>query len=589
MAISETTNNGLFTVDRNWTVTYWNSQAENLLKVRAKDIIGKNLWEQFSGAIPLDFLEFYHKAFVQNSPNSFEEYWAEKGGWMDVITYHLPDSFSISFKSKSSPPYSTTPEQRVDILTEVYRLVSEVTDDCLWEWNLRNKEVFWIDGGHKRLFGYQIENALLPQSFWEARLHPDDKSRVLIKFNRAITSVDQCTWEDEYRFRKANGEYALVRDRGHIIYDEHKKALRMIGVTQDITSTKLTESQLFESERKLSLIARQTINAIIITDIDGKITWVNSAFTRITEYEIEEVVGKIPGDLLFGRDTDPVTLEYVTQQIKSQLPYQCEIFNYSKSGRKYWMYVQGQPMFAENGECERFFAILTDISEKIDLQNKIAEERLSRHHELTGAVLTAQENERAEIGKELHDNLNQILGATKLYVEMAKTDDENRGMFLDKCSSYLKVVIEEIRKISKNMATPGIHTMGLFDCIKILIDDLVMVEPIDIKFYRNKVKEEDLDDKLQLQLFRIVQEQLNNILKHARAKHATIDIKSNGNNIILAISDDGVGCNISEKRNGVGIRNIMSRVDLYDGKTFIKSRPGEGFDLKVLLQIQKVH
>ena len=67
------------------------------------------------------------------------------------------------------------PEQQLKVLNELYRFVTEVTNDCLWEWDLQNKEMFWIDGGHKRVFGYPIENTLIPQSFWEELLHPDDK------------------------------------------------------------------------------------------------------------------------------------------------------------------------------------------------------------------------------------------------------------------------------------------------------------------------------------------------------------------------------------------------------------------------------
>ena len=195
--------------------------------------------------------------------------------------------------------------------------MTEVTNDCLWEWDLQTKEIFWIDGGHKRVFGYQIENALIPQSFWESRLHPDDKVRILTRLNKIITEGSDCVWEDEYRFQKANGDYAYVHDRGHIIYDDDKKASRMIGATQDITVRKSAE-------------------------------------------------------------------------------------------------------------------------------------------EVTHAVLTAQENERSEILKVLHDNLNQILDAAKMYIEMAKSDEENREMCLQKSSGFIVDAIEVIRRISKTLSPPGI-------------------------------------------------------------------------------------------------------------------------------------
>ena len=93
------------------------------------------------------------------------------GAWFDVITYHCDDTLSVSFKSSNHPGHPLlpkNPEQQLKILNELYRFVTEVTNDCLWEWDLQTKEMFWIDGGHKRVFGYQIENALIPKVFGRA-------------------------------------------------------------------------------------------------------------------------------------------------------------------------------------------------------------------------------------------------------------------------------------------------------------------------------------------------------------------------------------------------------------------------------------
>ena len=270
-ALNEIVENGFFTVDRKWTVTYWNKSAEKLLGVRAKDILGKNLWEKFAGTIPLDFYIVYHKAFLQDVPVHFEEYWPEVGAWFDVITYYYDNTLSVSFKSSKQPSVGTDPVNQLTILNELYRVVTEITNDCLWEWDLINKEIFWIDGGHKRVFGYPIENALIPQSFWESCLHPDDQARVLSNLDKIFTLPSGSVWEEEYRFKMANGEYAYVHDRAHICYDTNKRASRMIGATQDISRRKIAEIDLLDSERKLSLIARQTINSIIITDNQQKL------------------------------------------------------------------------------------------------------------------------------------------------------------------------------------------------------------------------------------------------------------------------------------------------------------------------------
>jgi PAS domain S-box-containing protein len=459
--IAETLTNGFFTVDRNWTVKYWNKAAEIILGVPAKDIIGKNLWGKFGGILPLEFYTVYYKAFLKDIPVHFEEYWEEMGAWFDVITYHCDDSLSVSFKSSNHPHsgYPENPVQRLKVLSELYKFVTEITNDCLWEWDLQTKEIFWIDGGHKRVMGYQIENALIPQRFWENCIHPDDKVRVLAGLNKTITEGSACLWEDEYRFKKANGEYAYIQDRGHIIFDEDKKAARMIGASLDIT-------------------------------------------------------------------------------------------------------------------------------ENVVLEKKLTQERQTRQRAITDAVLTAQENERATIGRELHDNLNQLLVAAKWNIQIAKKDEDKREICLDKSFSYIVDVIEQIRKISKTLVVPDIRFIGLFDNIKSLVADINKIHPIKVEFYEKGIdEEEDLDEKIQLDIFRIVQEQLTNILKHAKATHAIITLTKQANEIILLISDNGEGCDILKEKNGVGIINIKSRAELYGGAVTIVSEPGEGYELEVSLPL----
>ncbi len=454
-SLAETSINGFFTIDRRWIVQCWNEAAGKILGIKAKDIVGKNLWKHFADILPLDFYRVYQSAFLEQGPVHFVEYWNEIGAWVDVISYHSGESLSVSFKSSSHLAQPENPEEQLETLTELYRYVTEVTNDCLWEWNLQTSEMFWIDGGHKRVFGYEIVNALLPQSFWESCIHSDDKVRVMANLNKLVEEGTAVKWEDKYRFKKANGEYAYVHDRGHFIY-KGNKITRIIGATQDITET-------------------------------------------------------------------------------------------------------------------------------VVLEKKMIEERASRQIEMTDAMLTAQENERSDIGKELHDNLNQILAVAKMYIQMAKTKVKDRDLYLDKSYGFIVDVIDEIRKISKHLVIPGVHIFSLTDNIKNLIDDLKTVDPIQIDFHESGINEEMLNQKLQMSIFRIVQEQVNNILKHAKASYATIDLCRDGNELMLLISDDGDGCNVVAEKKGVGLINIKSRAELYGGKVSVISQPNEGYLLKVVI------
>ena len=456
--VTETLTNGFFTVDDKWIIQYWNQATEKITGIKAKDAIGTNLWKNFfAGIIPKELYALEQYTFLENEPVHFEKYWGEMGTWDNVITYHCDNTLSVSFKSTkhAHSENSKNPVQQLKILTELYRFITEITNDCLWEWNLQEEQIFWIDGGHHRIFGYRVENALIPQIFWESCIHPDDKVRVLAGLNKFITNGSGPLWEVEYRFKKADGTYAHVHDRGQIIYDKHKQALRMIGATRDIT-------------------------------------------------------------------------------------------------------------------------------ENVLLENKLAEERLTKQREITNAVLTAQENERASIGIDLNENLNQLLVVIKWYIQMAKTDKNKRDVCLEKSTDYIAHVINEIRKISKTLVVPVTHLLSLFDNINILTQDLEEFYPVKIKFKTAGIDEEYLNEKIQLAIYRIVQEQLNNIIKHAGAAIVTISLYKQANEIILSVSDNRKGCDLLKEKNGVGIINIKSRAGLFGGIVTIKSKRSLGYELKVV-------
>lgn len=341
----------------------------------------------------------------------------------------------------------------------MYKLVTEITHDALWELDIRNKEFFWIDGGHKRLFGYNIENSVVTQTFWEACIHPDDIERVLSGLNKIKKEESGTIWEEHYRFMKTSGEFAFVHDRGRIIYDANKSPILMIGATQDVTT-------------------------------------------------------------------------------------------------------------------------------KVLVENKLEAERRSRLKEVTAAVLSAQENERATMGEELQENLNQMLAIAAMYVQMAKSNASKKDIYLEESKLLISTVITKIRAISKSLVIPSIHIIGLFDNIKNLIKDLEEVHPFKIKFKVSAIIENEMGEKLQRDIFRIVQEQMNNIIKHADASKVVIKLSKLAHSIVLVISDDGIGCEISKAKEGVGIINIQSRVDLYDGSIAIVSKPGEGYLSKAILPIK---
>lgn len=199
-----------------------------------------------------------------------------------------------------------------------------------------------------------------------------------------------------YNYKKS-GEGCWLKVKGQPIFDENGKMTNFFTVEENITEQKIHQQEL----EKLSLIVQETMTAVVITDANGKIDWVNNAFEEISGYNLTEIKGEKPGSFLQGEETDPETIAYMRQQIKNTKPFTCEIYNYDKQGVGYWLRIKGQPIFGKNGKLTNFFAIEEDITEMKANQNKIKESEKAHRdlienslaiittHDLEGKILTA--------------------------------------------------------------------------------------------------------------------------------------------------------------------------------------------------------
>lgn len=227
-------------------------------------------------------------------------------------------------------------------------------------------------------------------------------------------------------------------------------------------------------------------------------------------------------------------------------------------------------------------AQVNDVTEKYRLEKELAEGQKLKQQQITEAVLSAQEKERKCLGEELHDNINQILATSRLFLSTAI--QENNFEFIVKGQEYISMAMEEIRKLSKKLITPAFIRSGLNNSIDDLIENTMAAKKITIKSEIDLPDETDLDEGLKLTIYRIMQEQLNNIIKHAEASAVSILIRKKEDVVILSIVDNGKGFDMNQERNGIGITNINSRAGLYNGKVEIDSSPGNGCRLNVTLQ-----
>jgi PAS domain S-box-containing protein len=220
--------------------------------------------------------------------------------------------------------------------------------------------------------------------------------------------------------------------------------------------------------------------------------------------------------------------------------------------------------------------------QEITFKKAWARESKDKAKEISNAITDAKELERADLGMELHDNVNQLLVASRLYLEIARKNKANREMYLDMSSQYTLTAIEEIRKLAKGLINDAIKNLGLCDAIHDIAHDIMEVYPIKISCTMDSGIRTLVSAKFNLNVFRIVQEQLNNIIKHAKATVVKIDLSQNKENIVLSISDNGSGFDIKKIATGIGIINIKNRAESFGGKARFVSKAGNGCVLTVL-------
>lgn len=198
---------------------------------------------------------------------------------------------------------------------------------------------------------------------------------------------------------------------------------------------------------------------------------------------------------------------------------------------------------------------------------------------LTEQMIAVQEREREWIGRELHDNVNQVLTTVKLYLEMASTGESNP--LIPRSMQLVNSSITEIRNLSHQLSAPTLGTRSLIDSINALVETVALSNHLKIEFNYTGYTSVIMSQKLAL--YRILQEQLNNIVKHAQATNVWISLTGKESNIILTVRDDGKGFDATTKSSGMGINNIASRAKVFAGIVHIETAPQKGCMLTVTI------
>lgn len=501
--------------------------------------------------------------------------------------YLVKGQFSQELLSRAIQ-YSIERKQNLESLElsiERFNLVAKATNDAVWDRNLVTNEILFVGNKFKELSGYDIGNNSIADDIWENWIHPADKEKILARIYHAITDPHIDSWQDEYRLKRADDTFVWVHDRGYITYDEHHRPVRMIGATANITERKIQAEKVKESEARYRYIFHHNPFPSFIVDLESlKILEVNDSASEIYQYSRDEFLKMTIKDIRPNEDRDEFLypLDHIDHTDTREINRNT-VKHRKKDGTIMYAEVTYYPV-AHFGKAA-MQAQINDVTDKIKLERELVDQQKQKQIQITAAVLAAQEKERTMLGEELHDNINQIIVSAKLYLDMAaKKVDEPLAELLKKSSGYMAMAVEEMRKLSRTLVKPSLDAHTLILALADIMDMMKQASPVKIKLDHKDLDEDKLTEEQQLAIYRIVQEQLSNIVKHAEANNVIIILDNKSSDqVILRIEDDGKGFDPYIRRKGVGITNINSRAEVLNGKVEIDTAPGQGCRLKVVL------
>jgi PAS domain S-box-containing protein len=436
--------------------------------------------------------------------------------------------------------------------------------------------IFYGSPSAQKVFGYEEADYMGRQvcSF----VHPDYLQSVGELLVNLLQHPDEMFTIDLKVFDKRGNERWVSGLASNMLQVPGINAL--VGTYRDITERKKAEEMVKESEYLYKNLFNKSPLPICVCTDTLQFAEVNEAAVQLYGYSRKEFLKMTAFDIIPPEEKSDLQFALKNATHSNRPPVLRHI---KKNNEAIFVEVLAHAINYKG--CNAWLVIINDITEKIQLQNELVEEKIKRQQEIAQAVIDAQENERESLGRELHDNISQVLTTARLYLNCAKDTPSMQDAMIKKSVDTISSAIEEIRRLSKSMIETFHKEVGLELSLNDLIENVLMTQQFSIDLKYHVPEEKQLDDKLKMTIFRIVQEQLNNTIKHAAASQVFISIMQKDRQLQVTIADDGKGFDTNKKRTGIGITNIISRTELFNGQVKIESAPGHGCRMQVRFTI----
>lgn len=439
----------------------------------------------------------------------------------------------------------------------------------------------WLDYS-----GLSLQEALVDPT---STVHPDDLPKVMEKWRDHMDTGE--SYEDEMRLRRADGEYRWFLVRTVPLLDERGKVVRWYGTSTDIEDRKRAEEELRRSQQLLNLVLETLPVGVMVADRVGNLMLFNAASRRIWgQRMIQSGVERWACSPGYWHDSGQRILPTQWPSVralrdgKTTLNELIDIDAFD--GSRKTIQASAAPIRAADGSIVGAVIVMEEVTERVRAEGAVRESA-TRLQQLSRCLITLQEEERSHLSRELHDEFGQLLAATALHLRAAKNvAGEAAQSGLDESMSLLHRAGEQIRNLALELRPIMLETGGLDATVKWLVQQFERRSGIATEVVG---RVGDVSGDLATACFRVIQEALTNILRHAQAHRVRIELSRREDLLELTIQDDGVGFDVAKAMDQpanighLGLLGMKERVEILGGTLQIESQLRQGTRIRVVL------
>ena len=413
-----------------------------------------------------------------------------------------------------------------------------------------------------------------------ARVHPDDRGLVESFFNGIAPGNP--TSHLSYRFLRSDGSVIWLETRARAIFDEKGTLQRTVGVVVDVTDRKQAELAIRESEERFRSVANTAPVMIWMSGRDRLFTYFNQPWLKFTGRPIEAELGNGWAESVHPEDRNGC-LDTYTRAFDQQQPFNMQYRLRRHDGEYRWLLDTAVPRFEPDGSFAGYIGSCIDVTDR-----ERAEEALAT---MGRRLIEAHEEERTRIARELHDDINQRLAL--LAVELEQWNQgipetaSNLHNLAQQARQRLFDITRDVQSLSHGLHSSKLEYLGITVAANSYCKEFAEQHKVHVEFNHSEIPR-SLRAEASLTLFRVLQEALQNAVKHSRAREFRVELGGTSNEVHVSVSDPGVGFDQTAAMGGrgLGLISMRERLQLVRGSLAIESKVGRGTTIRATVPVE---